>query len=82
MNGVSPISLILIIQIIGESRYQILFDSNVLFSSLFLLTTILVPTKQREVELGNGLPDIRSMGECIEALKHAGFEVSCVSCIL
>ncbi|KAG5583418.1 hypothetical protein H5410_054045 [Solanum commersonii] len=30
---------------------------------------------KREVELGNGLPDIRSMGECIEALKHAGFEI-------
>ncbi|KAK4725376.1 hypothetical protein R3W88_028155 [Solanum pinnatisectum] len=30
---------------------------------------------KREVELGNGLPDIRSMGECMEALKHAGFEI-------
>ncbi|KAM3205562.1 Cycloartenol-C-24-methyltransferase 1 [Capsicum chinense] len=30
---------------------------------------------KREVELGNGLPDIRSMGQCIEALKHAGFEI-------
>ncbi|KAJ8570478.1 hypothetical protein K7X08_037450 [Anisodus acutangulus] len=29
---------------------------------------------KREVELGNGLPDIRSMELCIEALKHAGFE--------
>ncbi|XP_021619756.1 cycloartenol-C-24-methyltransferase isoform X2 [Manihot esculenta] len=28
-----------------------------------------------EVELGNGLPDIRSMEECLEALKLAGFEV-------
>lgn len=28
-----------------------------------------------EVELGNGLPDIRSMGECLEALQLAGFEV-------
>lgn len=36
--------------------------------------------KQREVELGNGLPDIRSMGQCIEALKQAGFEVSFLSC--
>ncbi|KAJ0042633.1 hypothetical protein Pint_17898 [Pistacia integerrima] len=26
-------------------------------------------------ELGNGLPEIRSMRECLEALKHAGFEV-------
>nr|GMD39792.1 Cycloartenol-C-24-methyltransferase [Ipomoea batatas] len=31
---------------------------------------------KNEVELGNGLPDIRSTGECIEALKLAGFEVS------
>ncbi|CAN4109237.1 unnamed protein product [Withania somnifera] len=30
---------------------------------------------KHEVELGNGLPDIRSMGQCIEALKHAGFEI-------
>ncbi|XP_007028764.2 PREDICTED: cycloartenol-C-24-methyltransferase isoform X1 [Theobroma cacao] len=30
-----------------------------------------------EVELGNGLPDIRSMGQCLEALKLAGFEVIC-----
>ncbi|PSR91071.1 Cycloartenol-C-24-methyltransferase [Actinidia chinensis var. chinensis] len=28
-----------------------------------------------EVELGNGLPDIRSMGQCFEALILAGFEV-------
>ncbi|XP_034918254.1 cycloartenol-C-24-methyltransferase isoform X1 [Populus alba] len=28
-----------------------------------------------EVELGNGLPDIRSVGECLEALQLAGFEV-------
>ncbi|XP_044467809.1 cycloartenol-C-24-methyltransferase-like [Mangifera indica] len=28
-----------------------------------------------EVELGNGLPDIRSIKECLEALKLAGFEV-------
>ncbi|XP_059668413.1 cycloartenol-C-24-methyltransferase-like [Cornus florida] len=28
-----------------------------------------------EVELGNGLPDIRSTGQCLEALKLAGFEV-------
>ncbi|CAL5356469.1 unnamed protein product [Camellia sinensis] len=28
-----------------------------------------------EVELGNGLPDIRSMKQCLEALKLPGFEV-------
>ncbi|XP_042491736.1 cycloartenol-C-24-methyltransferase-like [Macadamia integrifolia] len=28
-----------------------------------------------EIELGNGLPDIRSAGKCLEALKLAGFEV-------
>lgn len=30
---------------------------------------------QAEVELGNGLPDIRLTGQCLEALKKAGFEV-------
>ncbi|XP_072986222.1 cycloartenol-C-24-methyltransferase 1-like [Typha latifolia] len=28
-----------------------------------------------EIELGNGLPDIRSTRQCLEALKNAGFEV-------
>ncbi|GAB2289046.1 Cycloartenol-C-24-methyltransferase [Dionaea muscipula] len=28
-----------------------------------------------EIELGNGLPDIRSTRECVDALKKAGFEV-------
>uniref|UniRef100_A0A1D1Z1J8 Methyltransferase n=1 Tax=Anthurium amnicola TaxID=1678845 RepID=A0A1D1Z1J8_9ARAE len=28
-----------------------------------------------EIELGNGLPDIRSTAQCLEALKLAGFEV-------
>ncbi|XP_072957151.1 cycloartenol-C-24-methyltransferase 1-like [Typha angustifolia] len=28
-----------------------------------------------EIELGNGLPDIRSTRQCLEALKTAGFEV-------
>ncbi|XVE76751.1 hypothetical protein DITRI_Ditri13aG0006200 [Diplodiscus trichospermus] len=28
-----------------------------------------------EIEIGNGLPDIRSTGQCLEALKQAGFEV-------
>ncbi|XP_030926837.1 cycloartenol-C-24-methyltransferase-like isoform X3 [Quercus lobata] len=28
-----------------------------------------------EVELGNGLPGIRSKGQCLEALKVAGFEI-------
>ncbi|XP_062173797.1 cycloartenol-C-24-methyltransferase-like [Alnus glutinosa] len=28
-----------------------------------------------EIEIGNGLPDIRSTGKCLEALKQAGFEV-------
>ncbi|KAM0937630.1 putative sterol 24-C-methyltransferase [Dioscorea sansibarensis] len=28
-----------------------------------------------EIELGNGLPDIRSTNQCLEALKLAGFEV-------
>ncbi|KAL6981160.1 Cycloartenol-C-24-methyltransferase [Sarracenia purpurea var. burkii] len=28
-----------------------------------------------EIELGNGLPDVRVTGQCLEALKQAGFEV-------
>ncbi|KAI8545864.1 hypothetical protein RHMOL_Rhmol07G0070500 [Rhododendron molle] len=28
-----------------------------------------------EIELGNGLPDIRGTGQCLEALKQAGYEV-------
>ncbi|KAF3787262.1 Cycloartenol-C-24-methyltransferase [Nymphaea thermarum] len=28
-----------------------------------------------EIELGNGLPDVRSTEQCLEALKQAGFEV-------
>ncbi|KAF0910919.1 hypothetical protein E2562_005316 [Oryza meyeriana var. granulata] len=28
-----------------------------------------------EIELGNGLPDIRTTRQCIQALKDAGFEV-------
>lgn len=30
---------------------------------------------QAEIELGNGLPDIRTTAECLNALKAAGFEV-------
>lgn len=34
-----------------------------------------------EIELGNGLPDIRSTTQCLEALKLAGFEVKiCMIC--
>lgn len=32
-------------------------------------------TAQAEIELGNGLPDIRLTKQCLEALKQAGFEV-------
>lgn len=31
---------------------------------------------QAEIEIGDGLPDIRLTGKCLEALKQAGFEVS------
>lgn len=30
---------------------------------------------QEEIELGNGLPDIRSTKQVLEALRTAGFEV-------
>ncbi|XP_058215902.1 cycloartenol-C-24-methyltransferase-like isoform X2 [Rhododendron vialii] len=30
---------------------------------------------KREIELGNGLPDIRTTTQCLEALKQVGFEV-------
>lgn len=32
-------------------------------------------TVQAEIELGNGLPDVRLTKQCLEALKQAGFEV-------
>ncbi|GKV34846.1 hypothetical protein SLEP1_g43188 [Rubroshorea leprosula] len=28
-----------------------------------------------EIEIGDGLPDVRLTGQCLEALKRAGFEV-------
>ena len=31
---------------------------------------------QAEIEIGDGLPDIRSTEQCIDALKKASFEVS------
>lgn len=31
---------------------------------------------QAEIEIGDGLPDIRLTTKCLEALKQAGFEVS------
>lgn len=36
-----------------------------------------VPLAQAEIEIGDGLPDIRSTRKCLEALKQAGFEASC-----
>ncbi|CAN1342310.1 Cycloartenol-C-24-methyltransferase 1 [Linum perenne] len=41
--------------------------------------------EKAEVEIGDGLPDIRSTTQCIEALQKAGFEAShccCFSCLL
>lgn len=32
-------------------------------------------TIKAEIELGDGLPDIRSTRQCIQAMKDAGFEV-------
>lgn len=34
-----------------------------------------------EIELGNGLPDIRSTRQCLQAVKDAGFEVRQIFCI-
>lgn len=34
---------------------------------------------QAEIELGNGLPDVRTTRQCLEAVKEAGFEVSWLS---
>ncbi|XP_057510795.1 cycloartenol-C-24-methyltransferase-like [Actinidia eriantha] len=33
------------------------------------------PIIREEIEFGNGLHDIRTTGQCLEALKQAGFEV-------
>lgn len=45
-------------------------------SLLFLSALNLLSWKQGEVELGNGIPAIRSREQCLEALNLAGFEVS------
>ncbi|KAF7144284.1 hypothetical protein RHSIM_Rhsim05G0184300 [Rhododendron simsii] len=36
---------------------------------------------KREIELGNGLPDIRTTTQCLEALKQAGFELMVLECV-
>lgn len=37
---------------------------------------------QADIEIGDGLPDIRTTGKCLEALKQAGFEVAVTSIML
>ncbi|KAF7113544.1 hypothetical protein RHSIM_RhsimUnG0121500 [Rhododendron simsii] len=34
-----------------------------------------------EIELGNGLPDIRTTTQCLEAVKQAGFELMVLECV-
>jgi hypothetical protein len=41
-----------------------------------------VSLAQAEIEIGDGLPDIRLTGKCLEALKQAGFEVTASYCSL
>jgi sterol 24-C-methyltransferase len=38
-------------------------------------------TIKAEIELGDGLPDIRTTRQCVQAMKDAGFEVS-YSCVI
>ncbi|CAI0393814.1 unnamed protein product [Linum tenue] len=40
------------------------------------LQLALKPGQKSEIEIGDGLPDIRSTTQCIEALQKAGFEAS------
>jgi hypothetical protein len=40
------------------------------------LTILLASLAQTEIEVGNGLPEIRLTRKCLEALKQAGFEVT------
>lgn len=39
-----------------------------------------IPYIQAEIELGNGLPDIRLTSQCLDAVKKAGFEVNSKFC--
>ncbi|KAJ7976779.1 Methyltransferase [Quillaja saponaria] len=61
--------------------YQVLKPGRYFAAYEWRITDSFDPTNQEhqrikgEVELGNGLPDIRSMGQCLEALKQAGFKV-------
>lgn len=41
-----------------------------------MLWIVQILRMQAEIELGNGLPDVRLTRQCLEALEQAGFEVS------
>lgn len=47
-----------------------------IFTSIINMNTNKDSTLQGEIEIGDGLPDIRLTTKCLEALEQAGFEVS------
>lgn len=51
-------------------------------ASIINMNTNKDSTLQGEIEIGDGLPDIRLTTKCLEALKQAGFEVSILLQIL
>jgi sterol 24-C-methyltransferase len=61
--------------------YRVLKPGQCFAASEWSVTDHFDPTNishqkiKAEIELGNGLPDIRTTHQCLEALKQAGFEV-------
>ncbi|KAK7824438.1 v-type proton atpase subunit e [Quercus suber] len=49
------------------------------FILFFLYQNFIELLGWKEIEIGDGLPNIRLTGKCLEALKQAGFEVSDIS---
>ncbi|KAJ0099825.1 hypothetical protein Patl1_20525 [Pistacia atlantica] len=59
----------------GEADFMKMPFLDNTFDVIFAIEATSHAPNVAELQLGNGLPDIRSMRECLEALKHAGFEV-------
>ncbi|KAL7234341.1 hypothetical protein ACSBR1_017857 [Camellia fascicularis] len=45
------------------------------FDAIYAIEATCHAPDPAEIELGNGLPDVRATGQCLDALKQAGFEV-------
>lgn len=61
--------------------FRVLKPGSLFFAYEWCLTEAFVPGKKEDediksgIELGNGLPDIRSTTQCLKALEQAGFQV-------